>query len=94
MLSPYVPTSDELANLQKRLALTDDDVAAIRKNDSGGVEGKAAFGALAFARLVDFASTEPELAYWFFAFLCSGSVGSVGAVDARFENVDTKKRGC
>lgn len=69
MLSPYVPTRDEFIKLQHRLALTDDDVAAIQKNVAGGVEARAAFGALAFARLVDLASTEPELAYWFYGYL-------------------------
>lgn len=92
---PHVQDSAFFADLQKRLALTDDDVANIHKNGAGGVAARAAFGALAFARLVDFASTEPELAYWFFAYLCSGANGEVGAgeVDARFEILDTKKRG-
>lgn len=72
MFSPYVPTRDEFIKLQHRLALTDDEIAKIQKNGAGGVEVRAAFGALAFARLVDLASTEPELAYWFFAYLCSG----------------------
>lgn len=96
MRFPYVRDDAFFKDLQKRLALTDADVANIQKNGSGGVEARAAFGALAFARLVDFASTEPELAYWFFAYLCSGAKCEVGAgvVDAQIEFLDTKKRGC
>lgn len=92
---PHVQDSAFFADLQKRLALTGDDVAAIDEKIAGGVEARAAFGALAFARLVDLASTEPELAYWFFAYLCSGAKCKVGAgeLDARFEILDTKKRG-
>ncbi|MFK8033681.1 MAG: hypothetical protein AB8B94_05995 [Hyphomicrobiales bacterium] len=72
MLSSHVPTPDNLKDLQQRLALTEQEVAQMREKCLGA-DAKAAFGALAFARLVDLVSTEPELAFWFYAYVCSAA---------------------
>lgn len=72
MRFPYVQSEPNLKDLQKRLALTEQEVAQAHKKCLGA-DAKAAFGALAFARLVDLVSTEPELAFWFYAYVCSAA---------------------